>query len=78
MLSKNKKKQFYEILNKYQFNYDFSIIDITCIQGNAENLPFEDNTFDAYTIAFGIRNVVHIDQVSYDFSQFFDMHQHSS
>jgi demethylmenaquinone methyltransferase/2-methoxy-6-polyprenyl-1,4-benzoquinol methylase len=24
---------------------------------NAEELPFDDNTFDAYTIAFGIRNV---------------------
>lgn len=47
---------------------------MTCVQGNAENLPFEDNTFDAYTIAFGIRNVVHIDQVSYDFLQFLDMH----
>ena len=26
-------------------------------QGNAEDLPFSDRTFDAYTIAFGIRNV---------------------
>lgn len=31
------------------------------VQGNAEELPFEDNTFDAYTIAFGIRNVPRID-----------------
>ncbi|MGI9514910.1 MAG: bifunctional demethylmenaquinone methyltransferase/2-methoxy-6-polyprenyl-1,4-benzoquinol methylase UbiE [Anderseniella sp.] len=30
--------------------------------GNAEKLAFPDNTFDAYTIAFGIRNVTHIDQ----------------
>ena len=30
--------------------------------GNAENLPFADKTFDAYTIAFGIRNVTHIDR----------------
>ncbi len=30
--------------------------------GNAEVLPFEDNEFDAYTIAFGIRNVTHIDR----------------
>ncbi|KFM81675.1 2-methoxy-6-polyprenyl-1,4-benzoquinol methylase, mitochondrial, partial [Stegodyphus mimosarum] len=35
---------------------------LTCIQGNAEILPFPENSFDAYTIAFGIRNVVHIDQ----------------
>ena len=29
---------------------------------NAESLTFEDRVFDAYTIAFGIRNVTHIDQ----------------
>jgi demethylmenaquinone methyltransferase / 2-methoxy-6-polyprenyl-1,4-benzoquinol methylase len=29
---------------------------------NAETLTFEDRSFDAYTIAFGIRNVTHIDQ----------------
>lgn len=34
-------------------------IDWVC--GNAESLPAEDNSFDAYTIAFGIRNVTHID-----------------
>jgi len=35
---------------------------ITFVEANAEELPFEDTTFDAYTIAFGIRNVPHIDQ----------------
>lgn len=30
--------------------------------GNAEELAFEDNSFDSYTIAFGIRNVTHIDK----------------
>ncbi|MEO1399093.1 MAG: bifunctional demethylmenaquinone methyltransferase/2-methoxy-6-polyprenyl-1,4-benzoquinol methylase UbiE, partial [Pseudomonadota bacterium] len=35
---------------------------IELVEGNAEALPFEDNSFDAYTIAFGIRNVTHIDQ----------------
>jgi len=34
---------------------------ITLTQGNAESLPFPDRAFDAYTIAFGIRNVTHID-----------------
>ena len=29
---------------------------------NAEELAFEDRSFDAYTIAFGIRNVTHIDR----------------
>ena len=28
---------------------------------NAEKLPFEDNKFDYYTISFGIRNIVNID-----------------
>lgn len=32
--------------------------------GNAEELPFNNDSFDVYTIAFGIRNVTHIDQVS--------------
>ena len=34
---------------------------ITLTQGNAEALPFPDKSFDAYTVAFGIRNVTHID-----------------
>lgn len=35
---------------------------IELIEGNAEALPFPDRSFDAYTIAFGIRNVTHIDK----------------
>ncbi len=31
------------------------------VQGNAEALPFPARSFSAYTIAFGIRNVTHID-----------------
>lgn len=31
------------------------------VEANAEELPFPDATFDAYTIAFGIRNVPRID-----------------
>jgi demethylmenaquinone methyltransferase/2-methoxy-6-polyprenyl-1,4-benzoquinol methylase len=31
------------------------------VEGNAEALPFPDRAFDAYTIAFGIRNVPRID-----------------
>lgn len=31
--------------------------------GDAEELPFDDDKFDVYTIAFGIRNVTHIDRV---------------
>ena len=32
------------------------------VTGNAEDLPFRDNSFDCYTIAFGIRNVPRIDR----------------
>ena len=35
---------------------------ITLLEGNAEALPFDDRSFDAFTIAFGIRNVTHIDR----------------
>jgi len=34
---------------------------IDFVEANAEELPFEDGTFDAYTIAFGIRNVPRIE-----------------
>lgn len=34
---------------------------IRFVEGNAEALAFADKTFDAYTIAFGIRNVPRID-----------------
>lgn len=30
------------------------------VEANAEDLPFPDKSFDAYTIAFGIRNVPHV------------------
>ncbi|RZJ69855.1 bifunctional demethylmenaquinone methyltransferase/2-methoxy-6-polyprenyl-1,4-benzoquinol methylase UbiE [Flavobacterium sp.] len=29
---------------------------ITLVQGDSENLPFEDNSFDAVTVGFGVRN----------------------
>lgn len=35
---------------------------IGLVQGNAETLPFADRSFDAATIAFGIRNVTRIDR----------------
>ncbi|RXT13568.1 bifunctional demethylmenaquinone methyltransferase/2-methoxy-6-polyprenyl-1,4-benzoquinol methylase UbiE [Ammoniphilus sp. CFH 90114] len=34
---------------------------ITLIQGNAMSLPFEDNQFDAVTVAWGLRNVPDIE-----------------
>lgn len=35
--------------------------NIDFVEANAEELPFPDETFDAYTIAFGIRNVPRIE-----------------
>jgi len=35
---------------------------VSFIEANAEELPFEDKSFDAYTIAFGIRNVPRIER----------------
>ena len=35
---------------------------VSFIEGNAEELAFANNTFDGYTIAFGIRNVPRIDR----------------
>jgi demethylmenaquinone methyltransferase/2-methoxy-6-polyprenyl-1,4-benzoquinol methylase len=35
---------------------------VAFIEGNAEELPLPDDSFDAYTIAFGIRNVPRIDK----------------
>lgn len=37
-------------------------LDLAWKQENAEGLTFDDSTFDAYTIAFGIRNVTDIGQ----------------
>nr|AEE62232.1 unknown [Dendroctonus ponderosae] len=42
---------------------NFSSDSIAWQEGNAEELPFQDNTFNAYTIAFGIRNCTRIDKV---------------
>lgn len=42
--------------NNYQGRVDF-------IQGDAMKLPFEDNTFDAVTIGFGLRNVPDVSAV---------------
>ncbi|XP_078158722.1 S-adenosyl-L-methionine-dependent methyltransferases superfamily protein isoform X2 [Carex rostrata] len=33
------------------------------VEGDAEKLSFEDDSMDGYTIAFGIRNVTHIEKV---------------
>lgn len=42
-------------------NHDQELIDWKV--GDGEKLPFDDNSFNAYTIAFGIRNCTHIERV---------------
>lgn len=38
----------------------FQNVSLDFVEADAENLPFQSNTFDAYTIAFGLRNVTDI------------------
>ncbi|MFZ5876456.1 MAG: bifunctional demethylmenaquinone methyltransferase/2-methoxy-6-polyprenyl-1,4-benzoquinol methylase UbiE [Nitrospirota bacterium] len=35
---------------------------VACVLGNAEALQFPDHSFDALTVAFGLRNVTHLDK----------------
>jgi ubiquinone/menaquinone biosynthesis methyltransferase len=35
---------------------------LSFVEGNAQDLHFEDNSFDLYTIAFGLRNVTDVDK----------------
>ncbi|WP_178990173.1 bifunctional demethylmenaquinone methyltransferase/2-methoxy-6-polyprenyl-1,4-benzoquinol methylase UbiE [Winogradskyella schleiferi] len=35
---------------------------ISMVIGDSENLPFEDDTFDAITVAFGVRNFEHLEK----------------
>lgn len=42
-------------------------MDITRVCGNAESLPFDDESADAVTIAFGIRNVTNRDKALSEF-----------
>lgn len=35
---------------------------IEMVLGDSENMPFEDNTFDAITVAFGVRNFEHLER----------------
>ena len=39
---------------------DKGILNVSCIQNDAENLSFADGTFDGAVVAFGIRNVADI------------------
>ena len=41
---------------------------LSFVQGNAQDLHFDDNQFDLYTIAFGLRNVTDVDRALSDAS----------
>lgn len=56
-------KSMLQVGQKRALGLDFSKERIKWVEGNAEKLPFSNNKFDAYTIAFGIRNVTNIDKV---------------
>lgn len=43
--------------------------NIEYVQANAEALPFEDNSFDVVTMAFGLRNVTDKDQALREFNR---------
>lgn len=43
--------------------------NIECVQANAEALPFDDNSFDIITMAFGLRNVTDKDQALREFNR---------
>ena len=53
----------YNMLEQGLHRKDIFNDDIERICLDAENLPFEDNSFDGYTISYGIRNVTFIDKV---------------
>lgn len=40
-----------------------SMVDIDWVCADAEELPLPDDSYNAYTIAFGIRNCTHIEKV---------------
>ncbi|KAG6458570.1 hypothetical protein O3G_MSEX010939 [Manduca sexta] len=45
------------------YTSESSHVDIDWLCADAEKLPIPDDTYNAYTIAFGIRNCTHIDKV---------------
>ena len=54
-------KELQFILTKHFYAY---FAGLSWVRGNAECLPLPDSSFDAYTIAFGIRNCTHVQEVA--------------
>ncbi|CAG9460250.1 unnamed protein product [Pedinophyceae sp. YPF-701] len=51
-----------EVGRKREWAQQTGCVDVEWAVADAENLPFPDNEFDAYTVAFGIRNVTRRDK----------------
>lgn len=59
IFSKYEVYSFFNGVTHSGFGEDKSLI---WVEGDAEQLKFEDDLMDGYTIAFGIRNVTHIEK----------------
>ncbi len=60
------EKDYFTVLAKFLWTHCvaiFFLAGISWLKGNAECLPVKDNNYDVYTVAFGIRNMTHIDKV---------------
>lgn len=64
-------KEFWFDISSFARNENFLLIiigfgedgSLVWVEGNAESLSFQNDSMDGYTIAFGIRNVTHIEKV---------------
>ena len=57
MLSEGQKRAAKQGLNRPTDVRGNPLATLEFVEGNAERLPFEDESVDVYTIAFGLRNV---------------------
>lgn len=51
----------HEMLSLGKKRLDAADAGASCVEADAEQLPFEDDTFDVVTVSFGIRNMTHKD-----------------
>ena len=56
-----------DLANKKKDKKNFSNVDF--LVGDAENLPFEDNSFDVITIAYGYRNISNQEKALKEFNR---------
>lgn len=56
-------KAMLDVGQKRASDKGFELSYMSWLCADAQNLPLEDNSFDLYTIAFGIRNVTDVQKV---------------